>query len=124
MDRRTRREHFSSAAFSIADDLLHRNILLLRATALNRYAIVEAVGSSVSALTRIEIVDSGAGCPVLKIEVSSTSSKTGVSHEYAYRHPAAPADDRGHERAQALRGHAEGPHPQLQAVCRIPEAIA
>jgi hypothetical protein len=32
MDRRTRREHFSSAAFSIADDLLHRNILLLRAT--------------------------------------------------------------------------------------------
>jgi hypothetical protein len=31
MDRRTRREHFSSAALSITDDLLHRNILLLRA---------------------------------------------------------------------------------------------
>jgi hypothetical protein len=32
MERRTRREHFSSAALSITDDLLHRNILLLRAT--------------------------------------------------------------------------------------------
>jgi two-component system cell cycle response regulator DivK len=31
MDRRTRREHFSSAALSITDDLLHRNILLHRA---------------------------------------------------------------------------------------------
>jgi hypothetical protein len=31
MERRTRCEHFLSAAFSIADDLLHRNILLLRA---------------------------------------------------------------------------------------------
>jgi hypothetical protein len=29
MDRRTRREHFSSAALSRPDDLLHRNILLL-----------------------------------------------------------------------------------------------
>jgi putative ABC transport system substrate-binding protein len=28
---RTRRNHFSSAALSITDDLLHRNILLLRA---------------------------------------------------------------------------------------------
>src|SRR5208337_4118230 len=31
-DRRTRRERKSSAAFSITDDLLHRNILLLRAS--------------------------------------------------------------------------------------------
>jgi hypothetical protein len=31
MERTTRPDHFSSAAFSIADDLLHRNILLLRA---------------------------------------------------------------------------------------------
>src|SRR5712692_5836669 len=30
MDRRTRREHMLSAALSITDDLLHRNILLLR----------------------------------------------------------------------------------------------
>jgi hypothetical protein len=29
MERRTRREHFSSAALSITDDLLHRSILLL-----------------------------------------------------------------------------------------------
>src|SRR5260370_32293554 len=34
MERRTRRNHFSSAALSITDDLLHRNILLLRALAL------------------------------------------------------------------------------------------
>jgi hypothetical protein len=33
MDRRTRREPSSSAALSITDDLLHRNILLLRARA-------------------------------------------------------------------------------------------
>jgi hypothetical protein len=32
MDRRTRPEHFPSAAPSITDDLLHRNIILLRAT--------------------------------------------------------------------------------------------
>jgi hypothetical protein len=31
METRTRRNHFPSAAFSIADDLLNRNILLLRA---------------------------------------------------------------------------------------------
>jgi hypothetical protein len=31
MERRTRREHFLSAALSRPDDLLHRNILLLRA---------------------------------------------------------------------------------------------
>jgi hypothetical protein len=31
MERRTRRNHFPSAALSITDDLLHRNILLLRA---------------------------------------------------------------------------------------------
>src|SRR3984893_12058499 len=39
MERRTRREQILSAALSITDDLLHRNILLLRAKALNRYAI-------------------------------------------------------------------------------------
>jgi hypothetical protein len=26
-------------------------------------------------------------------------------------------------RAQALRGHAAGPHPRLQAICSISEAI-
>ena len=33
--------------------------------------------------------------------MSSTSSKTGVAYEYGYCQPAAPAHDRGHERAQA-----------------------
>ena len=40
------------------------------------------------------------------------------------RQPAAPAHDRGHERAQALCGHAEGPHSQLQAFRCVSEAIA
>src|SRR5262249_11008984 len=57
---------------------------------------------------RVEIIDSRFGCPVLRIEVSSTSSKTGVAYEYGYRQPAASAHDRGHGRAQALCRHAEG----------------
>src|ERR1700736_4953466 len=61
--------------------------------ALNRFAIVE-VRLGWSALTRSEIVDSDARGAVLKIEVSSTSSKTGVAHEYGCRHPAASAHDR------------------------------
>src|SRR5277367_6396005 len=50
------------------------------------------------------------------MEVSSTSSKTGVAHEYGYGQPVAPAHDRGHECTRALRGDAEGPYSQLQAV--------
>src|SRR6266853_6954406 len=52
---------------------------------------------------------------VLRIEVSLTSSKTGVAYEYGHGPPATPAHDRGHECAQALCRHAEEPHPQLQA---------
>src|SRR6266446_4033433 len=62
--------------------------------------------------------------PVLRIEVSPTSSKTGVTHDHGYCQPVAPADDRGHERAQTLCGHAEGPHPQLQAVCCVSQAVS
>src|SRR5712692_7264959 len=90
-------------------------------TPLNRCAI--AGGLSGRALTRLEIVDSGAGRPVLRIEVSSTSSKTGVSHEYGYRQPAASAHDRRHERAQALCRHAEGSYPRLQAVRGVSQAV-
>ena len=61
MDRRTRREHFSSAAFSITDDLLHRNILLLRATALNRLRDSGGCGLVLSAVPREEIVGSERG---------------------------------------------------------------
>jgi hypothetical protein len=82
-----------------------------RAIALNRCAIVE-VRLGWNALTRSEIVDSDARGAVLKIEVSSTSFKTGVAHEYGCRHRAASAHDRGHERAQALCGHAEGSYPR------------
>src|SRR3981189_2383519 len=57
------------------------------------------------------------------MEVSSTSSKTGVAHEYGYGQPVAPAHDRGHECTQALRGDAEGPYSQLQAVCYVSQAI-
>ena len=32
------------------------------------------------------------------------------SHEYQFRQPAAPAYDRGHERAQAQPAHAEEPY--------------
>src|SRR5215471_3521343 len=78
---------------------------------------------SACVLTRLEIVDSGAWRPVLRIEVFSTSSKTGVAHEYGFRQPAASAHDRGHERAQALCGHAAGPYPRLQAVRGVSQAI-
>jgi hypothetical protein len=37
--------------------------------------------------------------------------------------PAASAYDRRHERAQALRRHAEGAHSRLQALCRVCEAV-
>jgi hypothetical protein len=46
------------------------------------------------------------------------------SHEYRCHQPAAPAHDRGHERAQAQPAHAEKPHQQLQAVRRVLEALA
>jgi hypothetical protein len=61
MDRRTRREHFSSAALSITDDLLHRNILLLRAIALNRLRDTGGCGLVLSAVPREEIVGSERG---------------------------------------------------------------
>src|ERR1700694_361943 len=57
------------------------------------------------------------------MEVSSASSKTGVAHEYGYGQPVAPAHDRGHECTQALRGDAEGPYSQLQAVCCVSQAV-
>src|SRR5215471_18711779 len=63
------------------------------------------------------------GPPVLRIEVSSTSSKAGVFYEYGCRHPAASPHDRGHECAEALCGYAERPHPQLQAVCRVSPSL-
>src|SRR5882762_7382922 len=56
------------------------------------------------------------------MEVSSTSSKTGVAYEYGYGQPVAPAHDRGHECTQALRGDAEEPYPQLQAVRCVSQA--
>src|ERR1700738_2373041 len=53
MERRTRRNHFSSAALSITDDLAHRSILLLRATCglmhrskRRRYSITSSVRAS------------------------------------------------------------------------------
>jgi hypothetical protein len=68
--RRTGREHFSSAAFSI--NLLYHNILLLRATALNRYAIVAAVVVlSVSPEKRLLVASEA---PCLRIGPSLTSS--------------------------------------------------
>src|SRR5258708_24274272 len=81
------------------------------------------MGLAAGALTSAEIIDSRFGCPVLRIEVSSTSSKTGVAYEYGYRQPAASAHDRGHERAQALCRHAEGPYPRLQAVRGVSQAV-
>jgi len=50
-DRRTRRERKSSAAFSITDDLLHRNILLLRASSglVQRSKMLYSMTSSASA---------------------------------------------------------------------------
>src|SRR5712691_4646694 len=58
------------------------------------------------------------------MEVSSTSSKTGVAHEYGYGQPVAPAHDRGHECTQALRRDAEVPYSQLQAVCCVSQAVS
>src|SRR5262249_12410152 len=92
--------------------------LILRWLPSRRMSVTAALGQSTKSLcdrgnlsacvlTRLEIADSGAWRPVLRIEVLSTSSKTGVSHEYGYRQPAASAHDRGHERAQALCGDTE-----------------
>src|SRR6266478_4026810 len=50
-------------------------------------------------------------------------SSYGVAYEYGYRQPAASAHDRGHERAQALCRHAEGPYPRLQAVRGVSQAV-
>jgi hypothetical protein len=61
MEGRIRREHFSSAALSITDDLLHRNILLLRATALNRLRDSGGCGLVLSAFPWEEIVGSERG---------------------------------------------------------------
>ncbi|MEH2472002.1 hypothetical protein V1281_006811 [Nitrobacteraceae bacterium AZCC 2161] len=55
--------------------------------------------------------------------MSSTSSKTGVAHEYGYGQPVAPTHDRGHECTQAVRGDAEGPYSQLQAVRCVSQAV-
>src|SRR3984957_2663828 len=57
------------------------------------------------------------------MEVSSTSPQTGVSHEYGYGHPVAPAHDRGHECTQALRGDAEAPYSQLQAIFCVSQTV-
>jgi len=51
-------------------------------TALNR--LRDSGGLSSCILTRLAIVDSGAWRPVLLIEVFSTSSKTGVAHEWRF----------------------------------------
>src|SRR3954453_17210690 len=50
--------------------------------------------------------------------------KTGVAYDNRGYHPAASAYDRRYECAQALCGHAERPHPQLQAVRGVSEAIS
>src|SRR5271166_2984505 len=50
-----------SGLTSMADDLLRRSTPQLRANALNRFAIVAAVGSPLCTLTRKEIADSEAG---------------------------------------------------------------
>src|ERR1700730_2707520 len=55
--------------------------------------------------------------------VSNLSLKTGVAYDNHAYHPAASAYDRRYECAQALCWHAEGPHPQLQAVRGVSEAI-
>jgi Putative transposase len=59
---------------------------------------------------------SGPRCPVLKIEVSFTSLKTGVAYAHGYYQSAAPAHDRGHGLAQAWCAHAAEPPLQLQAL--------
>src|SRR5271166_4046822 len=50
--------------------------------------------------------------------------KTGVAYDNQSYHPAASAYDRRYECAQALRGHAARPHPRLQAVRWVSEAIS
>src|SRR6202040_2812236 len=57
------------------------------------------------------------------MEVPTTSSKTGVAYDNRSYPPAASAYDRGYELAQALCAHPAQPHLQLQAVCRISQAL-
>src|SRR6516164_4744676 len=61
--------------------------------------------------------------PVLRIE-KFINLKTGVAYDDQYCQPAAPAHDRGHERAQALCGNAARAHPKLQTVRCFSEAIS
>jgi hypothetical protein len=46
-----------------------------------------------------------------------------VAYDNQSYHPAASAYDRRHECAQAVRGYAEGPYSQLQAVCCVSETM-
>jgi hypothetical protein len=56
--------------------------------------------------------------------VFSTSSKTGVSHEYGFGQLAASAHDRGHERAQALCGDAARPYHGADIQPLVPHELA
>ena len=68
----------------------------------------------------------GWGAPVLEDRgVWQPHSGTGTPHDEPFhRFPAAPAHDRGHDGAWSRAADAARPHPRLQAVCCLPEAIA
>jgi hypothetical protein len=102
----------------IAADLLRSPSRQSRAKVLNRCAIAAArLGRG--ALTRAEIIDSRFGCPVLRIEVSSTSSKTGVAYEYGYRQRMIEDMNARKLCAGTQRGHIRG----LQAVRGVSQAV-
>jgi hypothetical protein len=87
-ERRTRRNHFPSAALSITDGLLRRNILLLRARALNRLRDSGGCGLVLSAVPWEEIVGSERGAlAVLRFRNSSNlvGCSMGISPGFAPR---------------------------------------
>src|SRR5213076_1040637 len=97
--------------------------LRVRANALNRFAIVARCGP-LSALSPWERSWVAGEAPCLEDRGVYNLIKTGVAYDNRGYHPAASAYNRRYECAQALCGHAERPHPQLQAVRGVSEAIS
>src|SRR5262245_12917260 len=113
-----------SASHPKATESLRSSEMTLSARALNRSAIARGAGRpGRKHCPQRRDHRWRARCPVLRIEVSSTSPETGVADEHGYGQSAAPAHDRGHELAQAWCADAEEPHLQLPTVRCVSEAV-
>src|SRR6202023_343794 len=97
-------------------------LLSMPSTPLNRYAIASRRAASIIPRERSWVAGEA---PCLEDRgVHQPPSKTGVAYDNRGYHPAASAYDRGHDSTQAVRGHTKRPHPQLQAVRGVSQAIS